>query len=180
MDPRLEALLMRQRASGFADLRGATADVSIPISDRLLNELVAQALPPSAPVRDIQLTSRPGNRIGVRFRIGAASFLPPVNLTLAIDRQPELPAFPVLILRLQMGGLLSMAGSALRFLDALPPGITVEQDRIHVNLSILLAERGLAELLQYAEQLHVTTTDGAVVVAVRAAVRDAGAPRQDG
>ncbi len=181
MDPRLEALLTRQRAGGFADVRGATADVSIPISDRLLNEVIAQALPASAPVRDLHLTSRPGNRIGVRFRIGAASFLPPVNLTLAIERQPELPASPILVLRLELGGLLAMAGSALRFLDALPPGITVEQDRIHVNLSTLLAERGLAELLDYAEHVQVTTTDGAVVVAIRAAVRASGVPRpQDG
>ncbi len=153
MDPRLEALLTRQRAGGFADVRGATADVSIPISDRLLNEVIAQALPA----------------------------LPPVNLTLAIERQPELPASPILVLRLELGGLLAMAGSALRFLDALPPGITVEQDRIHVNLSTLLAERGLAELLDYAEHVQVTTTDGAVVVAIRAAVRASGVPRpQDG
>jgi len=181
MDPRLEALLTRQRAGGFADLRGASADIAIPISDRLLNEALAQALPSSAPVRDLQLTSRPGNRIGVRFRIAAASFLPPVNLTLTIERQPELPASPVLVLRLELGGLLSMAGSALRFLNALPPGIHVEQDRIHVNLSTLLAERGLADLLEYAEQVRVTTTDGAVVVAVRAAIPGPGDRRsQDG
>ena len=170
MDPRLEALLTRQRADGFADLRGATADIAIPISDRLLNEAIAQALPPSAAVRDVQLTSRAGNRIGVRFRIAAAAFLPPVNLTLTIERQPELPASPVLVLRLELGGLLSMAGSALRFLNALPPGIQVEQDRILVNLATLLAERGLADLLEYAEQVRVTTTDGAVIVAVRAAI----------
>jgi len=35
----------------------------------------------------------------------------------------------------------------------------------------LLAERGLSELLEYAEDVQVTTTDGAVVVGVRAGVR---------
>lgn len=171
MDPRLEALLTRQRATGFSDFRGAHADLTLPISDRLLNEAIAEALPSSAPVRDLQVTSRAGNRIGVRFKVGAASFLPPISLTLVIERQPELPASPILTLTLEMGGLLSLAGSALRFLGALPPGVRVEDDRIHVNLATLLAERGLSDLLDYAEQVHVTTTEGGLVVAVRAVVR---------
>jgi hypothetical protein len=171
MDPRLAALLARQWETGLSDLRGAHADVTLPISDRLLNEAISEALPPSAPVRGLQLTSRPGNRIRVRFSVAAASFLPPLNLTVLIEQQPQLPASPILVLKLETGGLLSFAGSALRFLEALPPGVRVEQDRIHVDLAALLAARGLAGVLDYAEQVHVTTTDGALVVAIRAAVR---------
>lgn len=170
MDPRLAALFARQRDRGFADLTGAQAVVSLPVSDRLLNEILTETLPSSAPVRDVQLTSRPGNRIGVRFKIGAAAFLPPVNLTLVIERQPDLPRSAVLGLRMEVGGLLSLAGPALRFLDALPPGIRVEQDRILVDLAKLLAERGFSEMLEYAEEIQVTTTSGAVVVGVRARV----------
>jgi hypothetical protein len=171
MDPRLAALLKRQWETGLSDLRGAHADVTLPISDRLLNEAISEALPASAPVRDLQLASRPGNRIRLRFRVSAASFLPPLNLTVLIERQPELPASPILVLRLETGGLLSFAGSALRFLEALPPGVRIEEDRIHVDLSTLLAERGLAGLLEFVEQVHVTTIEGALVVTIRAVVR---------
>jgi hypothetical protein len=171
MDPRLEMLLSRLQATRFSDLRGARADVTLPISDRLLNDLIATALPPSAPVRDLELTSKPGNRIAVRFKVAAASFLPPMKVTLVIEGQPELPASPILVLKLEMGGLQSLAGPASRFLSALPPGISIIDDRVHVNLATLLAERGLAELLDYAEQVRVTTAEGAVVVAVRAGIR---------
>jgi hypothetical protein len=172
MDPRLAMLLTRLRATGFSDLRGATADLTLPISDRLLNEAIAEALPSSAPVRDLQLTSLTGNKIGVRFKVAAASFLPALKLTLVIERQPELPGSPILVLKLEMGsGLQALAGSALRFLDKLPAGLRVEDDRIHVDLSMLLAERGLGELLEYAERIQVTTIEGAVVVAVRASIR---------
>jgi hypothetical protein len=170
MDPRIAALLLRQREQKFADLRGARADITLPVSDRLLNEALVAALPASAPVRDLQLTSRAGNRIGVRFKVTAASFLPTINLTLVIEHQPELPQSPVLVLRMEVGGLLSLAGPALRFLNALPPGVRVEQDRIYVDLSVLLADHGLADLLAYAEQVQVTTTDGGVVAAIRARV----------
>lgn len=171
MDPRLNAFVTRLRATGFSDLRGARADITLPMSDRMLNEALAQAMPPSAPVRDLELDSRPGNRIGLRFKVAAASFLPPLSVTLTIDEQPRLPASPVLVLKLEMGGLLSMAGSALRFLDALPPGIRVAGDRIHVDIAALLAQQGLGELLDYVEHLEVTTAAGAVVVSMRAGVR---------
>jgi hypothetical protein len=41
MDPRLAALFTRQRGRGFADFRGAQADITLPVSDRLLNEIIA-------------------------------------------------------------------------------------------------------------------------------------------
>jgi hypothetical protein len=170
MDPRLAALLTQQRQRQFSDFAGAQAVVTLPISDRLLNEAVTEALPPSAPVRDLQLASLAGNRMRVRFKVGSATFLPAINLTLVIERQPELPRSPVLVLRMEMGGLLSLAGPALRFLDALPPGIRVDQDRIFVDLAKLLAERGLSELLDFAEELNVTTANGALVVGIRASV----------
>ena len=170
MDPRLAALLTRQRQRQFSDFAGAHAVVTLPVSDRLLNEALTEALPPSAPVRDLQLATLAGNRIRVRFKVGSATFLPAINLTLVIERQPELPRSPVLVLRMEMGGLLSLAGPALRFLDALPPGVRVDHDRILVDLARLLAEHGLAELLEFAEDLQVTTTDGSLVVGIRASV----------
>jgi hypothetical protein len=173
MDERLEALLSRLRATRFSDLSGARADLTVPISDRLLTDLIATALPASAPVRDLHLTSKPHNRIDVRFKVPAASFLPSMKVTLVIEEQPELPASPILVLRLEMGGLLSLAGPATRFLSALPAGIQIIEDRVHVNLATLLGERGLADLLEYAEQVRVTTAEGAIVVALRAGVRGA-------
>ncbi len=171
MDPRADALLSRLRAGRFSDFPGARADITLPIADRLLNELIAAAVPPTAPVQDVELTSKDGNRIRVRFKAAAAAFLPPLNVTLLIEQQPRLPESPTLVLKLEAGGLLSMAGSALRFLDALPLGLRVVGDRIHVDLGSLLAARGLGDLLDYAEAVEVTTIPGAVVVAVRAGVR---------
>jgi hypothetical protein len=173
MDQQLDLLLSRLRASRFSDLRGARADVTLPVSDQLLNDLIAEALPPSAPVRDLQLTSKPGNRIAVRFKLTAASFFPPIKVGLVIEGQPELPASPILMLKLEMGGLQALAGAATRFLSGLPPWIRIVEDRVYVNIATLLAERGLAEVLEYVEQVRVTTADGAVVVAVRAGVSEA-------
>jgi len=171
MDQRLLRLFRRQAATGFEDLRGAETSVTLPVSDRLLNEIITEALPASAKVRDVEVRALAGNRFGVRAKIGAASFLPPVSLTVAIDRQPELPGSPVLVLRLELGGLLAVAGAALRFFGALPPGIRIENDRVYVDLAQLLEKQGLSGLLEHLEQLHVDTTQGATILSLRARIR---------
>lgn len=170
MDERFARLFRRQQTSGFEDLRGAEASVTLPVSEKLLNELVAEWLPRSGSVRELEVHPKPDNRFAVRARLGAVSFLPPVNMTVVIDRQAELPASPVLVLRLEMGGLLSLAGPALRFLDALPPGIRIDNDRVYLDLATLLETRGLSQVMEHLEQLHVNTAEGTVILSVRARI----------
>ena len=149
---------------------GPRRAVTLPVSDRLLNEILAEALPSSARVRDVDVRARTGNRFAVRAKVAAAPFLPPLNLTVAIDRQPELPASPVLVLRLEMGGLLAVAGVALRFFDALPSGIRIENDRVHVDLAQLLEKQGLSGFLDHLEHLHIDTADGTTILSLRARI----------
>lgn len=158
---------MRQQAAGFEDLRGAEASATVPISERLLNEIIQEALPRSAPVRDLYVRPQAGDRFSVRARLGSPTLLPAMTLSVLIDRQPDFPSSPTLVLKLEMGGLLSLAGPALRFLDALPPGIRVERDRLFVDLAALLEQRQLGSYLRYIDHLRVNTTDGAVVLTVR-------------
>ena len=170
MDPRLQSILLRQQAAGFPDLQGADASITLPVSDRLLNEILAEGVTLPSQVREFQVQSRAGNRIGIRVKVGG-SFFPAVNLTLVIERQPELPASPVLVLKLEMGGLLAMAGPA-RFLDSLPPGFhVVDRDRIHVDLAKLAEQRGLGEWLAYFDVMRVETAEGSLILTLRASVR---------
>lgn len=170
MDQRWLDLLRQQHASGFADVAGARAQVAIPISDRLLTRLVAEAIPPSAPVRDLELRARSDNRFYIRARLTRPGFLPPISIGLIIDSQPQLPSTPVIALRLESAGLSSLAGVASRALAVLPPGIEFRDDKIVVDLRTLLDRRGVADALDYLEYLEITTVEGAFVVAFRAAV----------
>lgn len=171
MDPRLSALLLQQQAAGFADIAGARAEATIPVSDRLLNLLIAETLPPGGAVREVQVQTHAGNRLTARVRVGRSPLLPALTLRLSIEQQPELPASPVLVLRMASGGLMSFAGSALGFLDKVPRGIRLEGDRILVDIRELMAQRGLSDLLQFGEALQVTTGDGALILGVRLRIR---------
>ena len=70
-------ILLKQRAAGFPGLTGTHVAAFIPISASLLNELIAQALPPSAPVSELQIDPQPGNVLRVRLRIARAPVIPP-------------------------------------------------------------------------------------------------------
>ena len=163
-------LLTSLQASGFEDLRGADVSATVPISERLLNDLIQESLPPSLPIRDLHVSPREGDRFDLRFRVGSSALLPSLKLALRIDRQPDLPSSPVLVLKLEMGALMSIAGPALRFLDALPPGIRLEGDRLYVDIATLLARRGLDRYLEYARRIELHTSNGTVVAIIRVGV----------
>lgn len=167
MDERLERLLRRQLAEGFSDLRGADAAITLPVSERLLNEILAEAIPRSVPINELHVTPEPDDRFAVQFRVGTSAFIPRVKIALAIDRQPDLPAFPVIVLRMETTGLMMLAGPALRLLNALPAGITVKDDRIHVDLRALAERNRLAPYFDYLDELRVHTVTGALVLTLR-------------
>jgi hypothetical protein len=171
VDERLERLLRQQLGSGFADLRGAEAAITLPVSERLLNDLVAEAVPSSAPVRDLQIAPEAADRFSVRLRVGSSPLIPRLKIALSIERQPELPTSPVLVLKVESAGLMTFAGPMLRLLNALPAGIAVHDDRIHIDLRALADRRGLAPVLDYLTELRVNTVPGAVVMTLRGRLR---------
>ena len=164
----LEAIFAQQRHAGFPALAGANAAATIPVSDRLLNELIAPLLRPDGALRSIVLHARDGNQIGVDVRVARGPWSVPVGLTLEIESQPVLPQRPVLGLRLRKSPVLVTLGSLIvRLFAALPPGIFMQGERIEIDLDVLLARYDATELLRYLTELRVTTDAGVVVVSVR-------------
>jgi hypothetical protein len=159
LDPRLLAILEQLRASRFAALQGTRAALSIPVPEPLLNELIATAIPPSAPVRDLHIRPQAANRLAVRARASRLEFLPPVTISLQIEQQPQLPDTPLVIRILSLPGLLSIASSLLSP-SSLPPGIRLDRDRILVDVRQLLESKGFAEVVPLIERLHVTSEEG--------------------
>lgn len=172
MHPVIFDLLQRQQRDGFPDLSGSEFAATMPISDRLVNSLVAALLPDRGKVREVQVQSEEGNRVTVRIRLSGPILLPAIPVTLAIEDQPDLPERPILGLRLSHASrFVALAASALPAMVTLPPGISMEDDRIRIDLRRLLADRGMERWLGYLTSLRLTTRAGAVVLDVRAAIR---------
>src|SRR5687768_263963 len=123
MDPRWLALIQEQLRSGFADLTGASVAIRLPVSDRLVTQVIAERIPAGSPIRDLQLRAHDGNELTVRARVGGLTMLPALQVRFVIEQQPSLPEAPILTLRLASHGFTALVGRALQFLGKLPTGI---------------------------------------------------------
>jgi hypothetical protein len=170
MEPWWTRVLREQQATGFADLAGATASLTLPMSDRFVSRLIAIHLPASSPVGEVDVCAESGNQIVLRVRVARLAFVPQVRVRLLIERQPVLPSSPVIVFRIMSEGLAALAGTALRFLKVLPPGVQLDGDRLHVNLAQLLDSYGLSDVVAYLTHLQVTTAETRIVLVVHAAV----------
>jgi hypothetical protein len=161
-------ILEQLRSSQFRDLSGARFAATVPISEPLLNRLVATSIPVNAPVRSVVLHPEAGDRLSVRISPKTA-LMPSLTLRLEIEEQPRLPDAPVLVLRMAtLSGLFGLASGAIS--GMLPPGVNLRGDRIHVNLGLLAAEHGVAEILDRVTHLQVHTEDGRLVILLDAAL----------
>jgi hypothetical protein len=172
VDPRFERILKEQQSLGFPGLSGSTVNGTIRIGEALLNTAITAALPADGIVRALTVRPREGNRLEARVTLARPAFLPPFTVELAIERQPVLPADPGLVLRLAggAGSLLSLASSFVRRSVPLPPGITIDGDRVRVDIRAVLQDHGQAALLDLAREISVTTEPAGLVVAVHAVI----------
>lgn len=167
--PDFSGMLHTLRASRFRDLSGARVSATIPVAGTLLNQAIAASLPPHAPVKQVTVHPDAADRLSVRI-VARAALIPPITLKLAIESQPRLPGPAVLVLRMAtLGGLFGLASGAVA--GMLPPGVTLDGERILVDLAVLARQHGQGEAFEYLERLEVHTEPDRLIVHVDAAVR---------
>jgi hypothetical protein len=165
MDSRWLDLFREQNAAGFPDLAGTRLTLRLPVSDRLVTRIVSEHLPASLPLRRFELKAEPSNRIKLVVQLAKPSFLPTLTIPLDVEQQPVLPASPVLTLRVaSSSAILGFAGAALRLLDRLPAGITMDGNRIAVDLRLLAGRYDLSDVFDHLEFVELTTEEGRLVL----------------
>lgn len=154
------------------ELAGAHAAGEIPLSDDLLNRLIAGRLANHPQVASVRLQAQEGDTIDVLVT-PRARLMPPMRITARIERQPEFPQHPLLVLRWTMpaiGPLAMFAAPALAFFKALPPGLRADGDRITVDVGEVLESRGLGEVGRFIRRAEVHTRPGGFVLQFELAV----------
>jgi hypothetical protein len=171
MDPRVLELLTTQQAAGFPGLAGTEATGTIRLGEALINDAIAATLPPAGRVQRVTVQPAPSDELVVRVALSKPAFLPTMTLRLAIERQPQFPGDPVLVLQLTGGGaLLALAAPAISSFGVLPPGVRMDGSRVFVDIRALLAGSDAARFLVNVRHLNISTETGAVRVAFDLAV----------
>jgi hypothetical protein len=169
MDSRWLDLFREQKAAGFPDLAGTRLSLRLPISDALVSRIIADYLPPSSKLRHLEVRAEASNRVKVVVQLAKPSFLPALSIALDIEQQPVLPSSPVLVLRVASSpAVMAFAGSALRFLDSMPPGVAMDGSRIALDLRLLAGRYNVSDLFDHLEAVTLTTEEGRLVLSAQA------------
>lgn len=153
---------------GLEELAGAHIAGEIPLTEALLNRLITERLAASdTPVESAVLQLRAEGELFVRVKLRRPSFAPPVMIGARVEQQPDLPRSAILALQWWLpglGALAALAAPALSFLKAGPPWLTMDGQRLLVDLARLLEDQGAGELLSHVTSVRVGTREGALLV----------------
>jgi hypothetical protein len=165
MAPNAADLFTELQSSGFRDLAGTQVSARVPIAAALLNRIVADALRGNTAVRRVEVQPLDGDRFNVVVAV-KWTLVPPITIGVAVERQPELPASPVLVLRWSLGAGLGAIASqfAGSFNQRLPPGVRLDGEHVLIDVSVLAANTPGAQVLPYLTALRLHTVEGRAVL----------------
>ena len=168
-----KALAQRLKADNFGDLRGARINAVIPLTEHLLNEIVAQQAEQSGTVKEMSIRIPGANRI-VLFVSAKVSALfgikIPVKKTLEMEIAPEVPLLPSPRLQLHIvKGLSGLEKNLISWLENLisrlvPGDISMEGDTITVDFGSVMRKRGLDDARHFIETVSVDGEPGKLVI----------------
>ena len=156
-------LLEYLTSTAFRDIAGSRVSARIPVSRALLNRVVADALPATTtPVRSVDIRPRAGDEFEVLIAV-SWPFIPPLKVTFVVERQPQFPASPVLVLRWSfLGAMGAVVSRLVASFDRLPAGVRLDGNRVVLDIPTLAGPAG-AVLLPALRSLEVHTLDDRAV-----------------
>ena len=163
-------------SSGFRDLAGAHVSARIPISQSLVNAMVADALRGATTMRIHRVDVQP--RAGDRFDVTVETtwpLFPRITAVVAVEQQPRFPESPILVLRWSLPGPLgSLIARSVTTVSQLAPGVRVDGEHLLVDIEAVARrfEQATA-ILPFVTFLELHTVEGAVVIEVVMAVPNA-------
>lgn len=159
MDKTLQQLL----DNNFSDLKGATAQLSIPISQALINELIRTALKGNRNIASTELSIHPQNRVTVNLK---TTMIPwPLSLKLKLDKAVDLASYSSPKMRAWMENN-RLLGSLGTMLNAMPEGIKLYGDQVVVDLGAFLKAPEQKRLLKLVKFVGIDTEEGKVILNV--------------
>jgi hypothetical protein len=146
-------VLQRERAAGFSGLAGTHVEATIPITQHLVDVLVAQA-GAGRNLGGLKVTLRPENEIGVAVVKSVFGFDTRLAIDLRIRGPVDLASDSRLYLVVTRPSLTWSAISRIVIAAGLAPaGVEIGRDGVAVDLRLLAARAGLADLLALVQNV---------------------------
>jgi hypothetical protein len=165
-------LLAHWRMTHFAAFAGATVEVRVPISQTLLDDVLAREVLPRVPaLRRLEARILPDNRLELSVASARIAWLPTLTIPLAIE--PEIAPGPRVRLQIVGGGIAAqVAPFAGRFGDGRVKGLRIHERNIEVDLIEFLRPPDDRTVERWFDGGSVSTQRGVLWLSARLALSD--------
>lgn len=161
----MDEIFYRLFRDGFSELAGLNVKASLPVPERLINELVSAALQGNKNISYCRFSIRHQNRISVNLKTPLWPW--PLELKLRLDRSIDFTRSPLLRAKLENKVLLGRVGS---FFKVLPDGVYIQDDQVLVDLGTFIRAPEQKRFLDLVKSAEIRTEEGKVILDVKAAV----------
>jgi hypothetical protein len=148
--------------SNFSDLRGLTAEVSIPVPQQLVNEVIAAVRQGGGRLEDFEVLVHRQNRVSINLKTPLWPW--PLELKLRLDNRVDFGGSPKIRARLENKVLLARFGSLL---NVLPAGIRIHEDQIILDVESFLSTPEQKRILELIRSVEIKTDEGQVIFDIK-------------
>ena len=161
----MDEIIQRLVRDGFSELAGLRLDASIPVPERLVNEVIGKAIQGNHNISYCRVSIGHQNRISVNLKTPLWPW--PLELKLRLERTMDFTRSPVLRAKLENKVLLGRFGS---FFKILPNGVYIHGDQVVVDLGAFLRTPEQKRFLKLVHSAEVKTEAARVIINIQAAV----------
>lgn len=160
----MEEIFERFIHNGFSELKGATAQASIPVSQSLLNEILQAALQGNKDIESCQVSIHTQNRASANLKMRYLPWALPLKMRL--DSSVDFSSFgsPKIRSWLENNRFLGSLGS---FFNLLPNGIKLYGSQVVLDIGIFLQTPELKRLPGLVKSVDIHTQEGKATFDVR-------------
>lgn len=161
----MDEILQRLVRDNFSELAGLRVDASIPVPERLVNEIIGTAIRGNGNISYCRVSISHQNRLSVNLKTSVWPW--PLELRLRLERSVDFTRSPLLRAKLENKVLLGRLGS---FFKVLPEGVHVSGDQVVVDLGAFLVAPEQKRFMELIKTAEIKTEEAKVIIDVTAAV----------
>ena len=163
----MDAIFQKIIDNNFSDLKGTTVDVTVPVPEYLINEIIEAALRGDKNIESCRLSIHQQNRVNVNLK---TTLLPwPLNLKLKLDHPVDFASFssPKIRAWLENNILLGRVGS---FFNVLPEWVRLYGEQVVLDIGAFFKTTEQKRMLDLIKSVEIRTEEGRVILDVKISV----------
>lgn len=158
----MDVIFRRLVDTNFSELPGLTVDATLPVPERLVNELLVEALRSNKNLEYCRVSISRQNRVSVDLKTPLWPW--PFNLKLKLFGTVDLSGSPKVRAFMENNLLLGKMGALFK---ALPEGVALYEDQISVDIGSFLQTPEQKKFLDLVRSIEIRTDEKSIIFDIK-------------